>query len=145
MRVISLFLVAILQLVASPDLATGECTKGNCKNGVGTMQYQNGVVYEGGFKDGKRDGDGKYTNPAGIVYVGEFKNNHFSGKDKMTHIDGRVYEGEFKESNFDGEGVYIWGDGAKYSGSFKAGDFFTGEFVAPDGTKRLYNEGKRVE
>ena len=101
-----MFFVLVGFAVASPDMAVGKCTKGSCKNGSGTMSYENGVVYEGGFKDGKRDGVGKYTNPAGITYEGEFKANHFSGRGKMTHVDGRVYEGEFKESNFNGTGSY---------------------------------------
>ena len=38
-------------------------------------QYDEGSVYEGAFKNGLRNGLGKYTMPDGFKYEGEWKDN----------------------------------------------------------------------
>ena len=53
-----------------------------CANDISTHEYANGDVYEGGWKDGKREGRGK-----------------------MTFADGQVYEGDFKSGTEEGHGI----------------------------------------
>jgi hypothetical protein len=49
-----------------------------------------GSLYEGEYKDDKRNGRGKYTWPDGQVYEGEWKDDKRNGRGKHTWPDGRV-------------------------------------------------------
>ena len=88
-----------------------------------TIVTGNGV-YEGGLKDWKRWGKGKFVitkdDSAGNVLEGTWKNDKLQGKGKYTESSGSVYEGEFKNSKFNGFGKMtmpnnhydgIWKDG----------------------------------
>lgn len=44
----------------------------------------NSITYEGGFKNGKKNGFGKMTYRDGTVYEGEFKDNAIEGSGKYT-------------------------------------------------------------
>jgi len=79
------------------NVITEKCISGNCMNGQGTMQYQTGV-YEGSWKGGLRDGQGKYT---------------------WTNND--VYDGQWSHDQRHGLGVYVWHDGSKYVGNYSFG------------------------
>jgi hypothetical protein len=37
----------------------GECTAGDCENGVGTFEYTSGGLYDGEWSDGYRHGQGR--------------------------------------------------------------------------------------
>ena len=43
-------------------------------------QYDEGSVYEGSFKNGLRNGLGKYTMPDGFTYEGQWKDDQIQGK-----------------------------------------------------------------
>ena len=54
-----------------------ETTKESLKmvgHGKGKTKFSYGAVYQGEFKDGKRNGQGKYTYSNGNIYEGEFVN-----------------------------------------------------------------------
>jgi hypothetical protein len=98
--------------------------KNGKKHGKGKMVYVEdathyaGEVYEGEWKDDKRDGNGKYTWPDGDVYVGEYKDGKRNGKGKYTVNSGSnkgdVYDGEFKDNNPNGYGEWTKSDGSVY-------------------------------
>jgi hypothetical protein len=46
-------------------------------NGTGIFKYKDGNVYEGGFKDNKKDGKGKLLEADGTSYDGEWKDGKF--------------------------------------------------------------------
>jgi hypothetical protein len=82
-------------------------------------------IYEGQFKDYKREGRGKETTPSGVITEGDFKR----GKKvygKMRWPNGCTYEGEFKNEVRHGKGktigktigTFIWASGNKYVGDF---------------------------
>ena len=49
-------------------------------NGKGKIKYENGDVYEGEFKDGELDGQGKFISANGkLIYEGEFKDGKQNG------------------------------------------------------------------
>lgn len=83
-----------------------------------------GIKYEGEFKMGQRNGQGKYTWPDGGIYEGGFKNGKRHGQGKQTHPEGDVYTGEWKDDIEHGQGKYMWPDGEIYEGEFKNGEMY---------------------
>ena len=63
----------------------------------------NVAVYEGEFKNDKREGKGIFKFPDGGVYEAEFLNGLFQGKEIYKYVNGDVYEGEFKNGLFEGK------------------------------------------
>lgn len=97
-------------------------------NGNGIMIYFSGNIYEGTFKDGMRDGYGKYTNVIdeydfegywkddimtdfgtfkyynGNIYNGYVHDGLHHGKGKMEYINDKIYDGEWFYGNKHGYG-----------------------------------------
>lgn len=93
------------------DLANGD----DC-----TERLVNGSTFKGTFKDGKKNEFGILNFYDGNVYEGEFKNNHLDGKGKLILSDKTTsYTGMFKNNRMHGLGVYDWGDGVRiYIGTY---------------------------
>lgn len=61
-------------------------------------KYKNGQFeskYEGTYKNGIRDGKGKFTHADGSVKTGHFVDGQLMGQGKMTTEDGHTYDGYF--------------------------------------------------
>lgn len=61
----------------------------------------NSISYEGGFRNGKKNGFGRMTYRDGTVYEGEFKDNAIDGKGKYT-TKAHQWEGTWKEGYLEG-------------------------------------------
>ena len=58
-----------------------------------------------------RQGKGKYVSKSsGGVYDGEYKNDKKDGSGKYVWSNGDWYEGEWKQGLRHGQGVYVWKD-----------------------------------
>lgn len=97
---------------------TGEYANG-LRSGSGTYRYPTGSVYEGEWKDDKKEGRGTSSVADGNVYVGEYKNGVREGHGTYYYEDGHVYIGEWKEDKREGHGTLTYADGAVYIGQFK--------------------------
>jgi len=75
------------------------CVGGNCLNGFGQQQDENGTLYSGYFNNGL-----------------------FHGKGKLVYSSGNTYEGEFFKGSFQGYGTYNWNTGKKYVGEWRDDD-----------------------
>ncbi len=85
-------------------------------------EYYNKDIYEGEFKNNKREGYGKYIWEDGEYYIGEYKNGLANGKGKIYYKNGSIkYEGDFVNDKFEGYGKYIWENGEYYIGEWKNG------------------------
>ena len=65
------------------------------------------LLYEGEFKNGKKDGKGKEYNLDGLIYEGGFKEGKRNGKGKAYDKDGNnilLFEGDFKNDDIDKNG-----------------------------------------
>ena len=134
--------------------STGEKYFGNQinakPNGFGRLEYKNGAVYEGIFRDGVRDGvgtyfyesssefyskfEGTYLNDNAVrgsifdkenrlVYSGEFDgegNYHGQGTE---FFEDAFFTGEFKNNLADGYGRYVHNSGWSYEGQFRDGNY----------------------
>ena len=58
---------------------------------LGPVELDNGITYEGEWKNGMREGNGTQTWADGSKYVGEWTNNKANGKGILYHSDGDVY------------------------------------------------------
>jgi hypothetical protein len=86
----------------------------------GTQFFVNGDKYVGGFKDGKRHGQGTFFFAAGSKYVGEFKDGKKHGQGTLTFTSGNRYVGEWRDDQKHGQGVFIVANGDEYVGDFKS-------------------------
>ena len=80
----------------------GEIENGQ-PNGNGIWTQMDGATYVGQFVNGLREGVGTFTwsihSPdGGDVYEGEYKNNRRNGKGKRTYRDGSILEGDWKDN-----------------------------------------------
>ena len=76
-----------------------------------------------------KDGDEKKN----YKYVGEIKNGKPNGQGKWTFIDGKNYVGEFRNGNFHGQGTFTRSDGEKFIGEFKNGNRWNGKDYDKEG------------
>jgi eukaryotic-like serine/threonine-protein kinase len=94
-------------------------------NGKGTMVFNNGNRYDGEFKNGLRNGCGKFSYGEGYsvkYYIGEYVNDKYHGLGKIKWKDGSEYRGNFKEDKCDGQGILQLADGSIKSGIWQNGD-----------------------
>ena len=66
-------------------------------------------TYDGHFKNGKYDGNGKYVwKNDGATYVGNWKDSKFNGKGVYETADGTVMSGTWKKHKMNGPGKRIF-------------------------------------
>lgn len=85
------------------------------------FEYSNGDRYEGGLKDGLRNGEGILYTADGSVWRGNWKDGLLEGEGSFQSAAGFNYEGEFHQGNMDGTGTLTYADGTVYQGTFQNG------------------------
>jgi len=110
---------------ANGDVYEGEFKDGK-KDGEGIFRYANGDVFQGNFKDGKKDGKGVLKCISGDTYVHVFKNGEPNKEGFARFKDGTNYDGDFVNGKMDGQGALKFNDGTTYDG-----DFVNGEMDGP--------------
>jgi hypothetical protein len=68
----------------------------------GKHVYSDGAVYEGDWKNDKKEGQGKCVYSNGDVYEVDWKNNFRDGYGKLIEKNGTVKEGRFDCGEFVG-------------------------------------------
>lgn len=90
---------------ASNNKSSG-CTIGDCQNGYGRWEYDNGDFYIGFFNNGNLK-QGTYTFENGAKYSGEFNSaNQMHGMGRYWATDQSYYGGEWANGKFHGLGYY---------------------------------------
>jgi len=106
---------------------SAQCIEGNCFEGNGTYQFENGDRHKGLWKKGVPNGYGVYGFANGDTYKGAFKGGLMDGRGTYTYDNGDKYIGAWKNGKMNGRGHFHWdlpGDlmsNAKYEGYFKDG------------------------
>ena len=109
--------------VLDPELRGGYA--GPCVNGFAQGEgYASGIAtYRGGFKAGRKDGEGVKTWPSGDRYQGGFADDRKQGHGVYTWgrgpWQGERYEGEFDHDRRNGLGTYHYASGDVYTGEWK--------------------------
>ena len=118
-------------------------------NGYGTaIKYKNGEyesTYEGHYKNGIREGKGKFAHADGTVRQGTFVNGQLIGFGTMDSENGETYEGNFINYRIHGKGKATWGNGSTFEGYFVSDAPYTGKFTNYDGTVYYIQKGEPVE
>ena len=107
----------------------------NDREGRGLL-IENEELYEGYFKQGKKNGYGRHIDSTGTIYQGDFVNNKKTGRGKLIMIrpsssnndsvDLTKYywhKGYFKNGKAKGSGVRIYEYGKKCKGDFEIEDY----------------------
>lgn len=108
-----------VQYFANGSIYSGPLDKNNLATGQGTLEWPNGSIYRGDFKDGMMHGEGHYTTPEGYSYRGEFNQGKASGNATIQYIDGSSYRGQVKNHMRHGVGNLTFADGNYYQGEFR--------------------------
>ena len=82
--------------------------------GQGKMVAVGGDRYDGEYRDGKREGRGTYVAASGERYEGEWHDNKREGRGTLTYASGDRYEGDFRDNKREGRGIYTKPDGERY-------------------------------
>lgn len=80
-----------------------------------------GASYEGSWKQGLKNGEGKLKTKNGDYYIGKFRADRIEGYGTMYYSDGKVYEGEWKNGKRNGDGVLTLPTGDRFWGILKMG------------------------
>jgi hypothetical protein len=82
--------------------------KDNRRQGEGVLRLADGTVYRGHFENHKRNGHGEYAWSDGRSYVGEWQDNRIQGRGTMTYANGDAYSGDFVDGKRHGQGRMQW-------------------------------------
>lgn len=110
-------------------------------------------IYQGTFRDDKREGRGEEFSEGLRTYKGEFMNNMRHGFGVAYYSEGSKYVGRYENNLMSGVGIYVHPDGNRFEGmffnnkadgpgSFYERDPFTGNF---SGTHALWQAGKKLK
>ena len=104
-----------INITKDGKILKGFFKNGKAINGDSIMYYGEGnndylnfdeeCVYEGSYRNGKRDGYGKFSMINGDIYEGEFRNDCYNGKGIYKWNNGLIYVGKFKDNRKEGFGV----------------------------------------
>ena len=107
---------------------SGGCVDGKA-SGRGRQVWRNShgeYVYEGAFREGKKNGQGTMTYSDGSHYVGDWLDNKRHGMGTSSYPSGGRYGGMWEAGRPHGIGTYTRADGTKYSGLWVEGCFKAG-------------------
>ena len=122
-----------------------------------TVKYSDGSTFEGTFKNGMRDGMGKFVFQNGETYEGGYKEDKVDGTGKANYVNGDSYEGSYKEGKRNGLGKYYFKSGIIYEGmegnnnangkgklTFPNGNFIEANFIdgKANGEGNYFKDGK---
>jgi pimeloyl-ACP methyl ester carboxylesterase len=126
----------------------GDCISGDCINGQGIKQYNNGIKYTGSFKSRMRFGYGEASYQNGTKYTGYWVKNIRHGRGTTIYKNGTKYIGSYRANKRHGPGIVVFEDGKKFTGNF-VNDIpsGTGVGVLADGTKYIsvWKNGKNIK
>lgn len=114
--------------------------------GLGTIKFKDGSVYEGFTANQKFNGKGRLTQANGDLYQGDWKDGVAQGKGVFVQREaGIIYDGEWKNDVQHGKGIEEWDFGNfKYEGDFKEGQK-TGKGVFTAKTGNVRYEGEFID
>ena len=122
----------------------GELSVSGDREGQGIIEFKNGDVYFGSWKndlfhgkgsyifrsqeryygdlvEGNREGEGEFFYANGNKYTGSWRNNEKNGRGFLYFSNGNVYEGHWKDGLYSDKGKETFFHGDLYEGDFRHG------------------------
>ena len=125
----------------------GPCTNGKA-NGIGKLlKYKDGEyesTYEGEYKNGIREGKGKFSHITGSILDCQFVNGQAIGYGNYDLGDGNKYVGQIFNYRAHGNGTYNYANGSKFEGFIVSDRLYTGKYTNYDGKLTYYQQGNIV-
>ena len=78
------------------------------RHGEGTSYHANGDVYVGGWSEDCKDGRGTIRFSNGDLFTGTFKGNMRNGPGVLHFSSGDIYRGHYRDDLKDGPGIYFY-------------------------------------
>lgn len=91
------------------------------------MTYADGRIYEGNWKEGKYNDEGKMFYANGDIYEGFWKNGKANGYGVMKYSNGDVYDGIWVDDMRMGRGKLERANGERFEGEWKEGKLYKGK------------------
>jgi 1-phosphatidylinositol-4-phosphate 5-kinase len=105
--------------------------------GIGQVVHFGSGVYDGLWKEGIPEGNGKITWRNGSMYEGNWKKGKINGKGIMMWANGDIFDGSWSNGLKHGSGIYIFANGRVYVGTWNKGlKDGKGRFYYPYGNKQ---------
>lgn len=121
------------ELVTISGIYKGEFKNGK-REGIGRFEYASGAVYCGSYLKDQKHGEGTFEVPDEGKYTGQWVNGVKCGFGRFDYADGGSYEGEWADDMKWGHGVAICG-GSTYTGEYIRGKRHGyGRLVSASGT-----------
>ena len=89
----------------------------------GIQRFDNGDIYEGAFKNGRKHGKGVLRTRNNRSYEGYWQFDKPHGFGINTFPNGKIYTGNFENGKPVGEGQWTYADGRTYNGTWVKGSF----------------------
>lgn len=136
----TLFVIMLLtSFAASAQNALPKCEGTDAKSWnecFGVHKSSDGILYEGGFKNGQYSYGGRLLMPNGDSYIGRMENGVPNGLGEAKLESGEIYRGHFINGELQGQGEQVFSNGSTYKGTFKdSRKDGRGELLAADGSK----------
>lgn len=87
----------------------------------GPWKYEDGSTYQGQYRMGLREGQGRLVTKDGSIYEGQFKQDKRHGLGAMYSSFGCGYIGEWQNGKKHGRGTHYYSTGHNYQGVWKNG------------------------
>lgn len=127
---------------------TGSSVNGKAHGKGVAKKYVNGELestYEGEYKNGIREGHGKFTHADGSIKEGDFVNGQLMGQGKGDYSEGNEYEGNFINYRMHGKGKLKYGNGTVFEGFLVSDVPYTGKITYYEGTVEYIQAGEVVD
>lgn len=111
---------AVLPEAPPGKVYTGFRNERGQKEGFGVMRCKDGSIYNGQWKQDKRDGHGTLFFNGG-VFEGQWLRGGAHGEGKVRFKNGDTFEGHYAENKKCGPGIYRWKDGSQEVGEYVDG------------------------
>ncbi|KAI5685526.1 MORN repeat [Leishmania braziliensis] len=108
----------LVATAAAPKEYIGDFDTIHYRHGMGLMQYYNGDVYEGEWRDNCRHGRGKLRKMDGEVYDGDWAFDQRHGNGKIMYPNGSYFKGSMEYDQRNGEGIMRFANGDEFFGTF---------------------------
>ncbi|MDR3079161.1 MAG: hypothetical protein LBU15_03950 [Rickettsiales bacterium] len=95
--------------------------RNNKFEGSGRYVLADNSRYEGNFENSRTEGWGRYEFANDGYYEGHFKDGKFNGWGRREFLNGNFYEGNFENNMFEGLGKYVFLGDTTVEGYFKSG------------------------